>query len=118
MRDVLNTTYVSAGKIASEFEKELKKSLGLVNPVSVNSGTSALHLGLAVAGVKLGDEVILTAQTFIATGLAILMQGATPVFADIQYEIGNIDHKSIQKKITENQSYYAGSLGRIPLRYG
>jgi len=38
-----------------------------------------LHLALSVAGVKEGDEVILPAQTFIATGLAILMQGAVPV---------------------------------------
>lgn len=98
---VLNTTFVSAGDVAKEFEEELTSKLGLVNPVSVNSGTSALHLGLAVAGVVPGDEVILPPQTFVASGLSILIQGAKPVFADIQYKTGNIDSKSIKEKITE-----------------
>jgi len=98
---VLSSTYVSAGKVAKDFEKRLSDTLGLVNPVTVNSGTSALHLGLEVAGIGHGHEVILPAQTFVASGLAIMMTGATPVFADIQYETGNIDPKSIKKKITE-----------------
>ena len=100
--EVLKSTFVSAGEVAIEFEKELSDTLGLVNPVSVNSGTSALHLGLEVAGVGPGDEVILPAQTFVASGLSILMTGAAPVFADIQYETGNIDPESIKEKITEN----------------
>ena len=54
---VLNSTYVSAGKVADNFEKELSAALGLVNPVSVNSGTSALHLGLEIAGIGPGDKV-------------------------------------------------------------
>jgi perosamine synthetase len=68
--------------------------------VTVNSGTSALHLGLDIAGIKEGDEVIIPAQTFIATGLSVLMLKAVPVFADIQPDTGNIDPVSIEKKIT------------------
>tara|TARA_B110000008_G_C16971416_1_gene564076 strand:+ start:1832 stop:2929 length:1098 start_codon:yes stop_codon:yes gene_type:complete len=101
VKDVLKSGFVSAGNIAKNFEDALERELGLINPISVNSGTSALHLGLAVANIKPGDEVILPAQTFIATGLAVLMQGATPVFADIQYDTGNIDPDSIRNKITE-----------------
>ena len=86
--------------MVQRFETLLSEKLGFVNPVAVNSGTSALHLALVLAGVRAGDEVILPAQTFIATGMAILLQGATPVFADIQAETGNIDPISIQKKIT------------------
>lgn len=99
--DVLRSTYVSAGAMADKFEKELASRLGLVNPVTLNSGTSALHLALAVAGVGPGDEVIIPAQTFIATGLVVLMHYAKPVFADIQYKTGNIDPESIKEKITE-----------------
>lgn len=99
--EVLRSTFISAGKVAGQFEDALSEKLELVNPVAVNSGTSALHLALAIAGVGPGDEVILPAQTFVATGLVILMQGAKPVFADIQYETGNIDPASIRKKITE-----------------
>jgi perosamine synthetase len=100
VKKILNSTFVSAGKTAEQFEKELENVLKLKNVVTVNSGTSALHLGLNIAGVKDGDEVIIPAQTFIATGLAILMQNAIPVFADIQVDTGNIDPKSIEKKIT------------------
>ncbi len=98
---VLKTTFISAGKLAEEFEEKLAKDLGLINPVSLNSGTSALHLGLVLADIKPGDEVILPPQTFVASGLSILMQGATPVFADIQYQTGNLDPKTIKHKITE-----------------
>jgi perosamine synthetase len=98
--EVLSSTYLSAGKMAARFEIELSRKLGLVNPVSVNSGTSALHLALSVAKIGKGDEVILSPQTFVATGMVILMQGAKAVFADIQYETGNIDPSSIKDKIT------------------
>lgn len=101
VQEVLNSTFVSSGNLSKEFEKSLSDKLNLRNPVLVNSGTSALHLGLEVSNIKTGDEVILPAQTFIASGLSILMTGATPVFADIQYETGNIDPESIKKKITD-----------------
>lgn len=98
---VLDSTFISAGKMADLFENMLAEKLQVSKPVSVNSGTSALHLALAVAGVGPGDEVILPAQTFIATGFVILMLGAKPVFADIQLDTGNIDPASIRNKITE-----------------
>lgn len=100
VQKTLESTFISEGKVTAEFEEELKKS-GLSNPVSVNSGTSALHLALILAGVKKDDEVIIPAQTFIATGLSVLYQQAKPVFADIEYTTGNIDAKSVRKKITK-----------------
>jgi perosamine synthetase len=98
--EALKSGFISEGKLAREFERELAALLGLVNPVTVNSGTSALHLALVLAGVEPGDEVILPAQTFIASGLSILMCGAIPVFADIQPMTGNIAPESIARKIT------------------
>jgi perosamine synthetase len=80
VKDVLDSTFLSEGDVVKDFEGELYNKLGLINPVALNSGTSALHLALILAGVKEGDEVILPAQTFIATGLVILMQKAKPVF--------------------------------------
>lgn len=85
VKKVLDSTFLSEGEIVKEFEDGLSQKLGLVNPVAVNSCTSALHLALILAGVKENDEVILPAQTFIATGLVILMQKAKPVLA--QYSI-------------------------------
>lgn len=98
--ETLRSTFVSEGKRVRQFEEALTRLHGLVRPVAVNSGTSALHLALEIAGVGPGDEVILPAQTFIASGLAILMCGATPIFADIQALTGNIDPESVRTKIT------------------
>ena len=98
---VLNSTMLSEGELVKEFEKKLSVDLGIVNPVALNSGTTALHLGLILANVKPGDEVIIPAQTFVATGLAVLYMGAIPVFADIDYTTGNIDPISFKSKITE-----------------
>jgi perosamine synthetase len=96
----LLSTFISAGKMAEQFESALSSKLGLINPVTVNSGTSALHLALSIAGVGPGDEVIIPAQTFIATGMIVLMAGAKPVFADIQPDTGNISPESVKQKIT------------------
>ena len=97
---VLASTFLSEGKLVKEFETRLSAELGMVNPAALNSGTSALHLALEVAGVGSGDEVILSPQTFIASAITIIQVGAKPVFADIQYENGNIDPADIEHRIT------------------
>jgi perosamine synthetase len=97
---VLDSTFLSEGAMVAEFEKQLESRLGFSHPVAVNSGTSSLHLALVLAGIKEGDEVILPAQTFVATGLVILQQKAIPVFADIDYATGNVSPVSIEQKIT------------------
>lgn len=99
--NVIESTWLSEGKKVKEFENQLSQKLGIINPVAVNSGTSALHLSMILAGIKDGDEVICPAQTFVASSLVIVQQGAKPVFADIKYNTGNIDHESIKQKITE-----------------
>jgi perosamine synthetase len=97
---VLQSGWISEGVMVKRFESALSERLGLRNPVAVNSGTSALHLALALVGVGPGDEVILPAQTFVATGLVILMQRATPVFADIDPMTGNLAPASIAERIS------------------
>ncbi len=99
VQKVLNSGFLSEGETVLEFEKALEHHFGFGNCVSVNSGTSALHLALELAGVKEGDEVILPAQTFVASGLAILYLKAVPVFADIDYHTGNISVASVKEKI-------------------
>ena len=99
---VLNTLksgMISAGKKADLFENKLSE-YGLINPVSLNSGTITMHLALIASGVGKGDEVIIPAQTFISTGLAVLYVGAKPIFADINPYDGNIDVDSVRNKIT------------------
>ena len=100
VRETLESTRLSEGVRVKAFEAALMERLGLAHPAAVNSGTSALHLALVVAGVGPGDEVILPAQTFIATGLAILMCGAKPVFADIDPTTGNLSPAGFAAAIT------------------
>jgi perosamine synthetase len=97
---VLRSGWVSEGPMVKEFEARLASELGLLHPVALNSGTTALHLALVLCGVGAGDEVILPAQTFVATGLVVLMQGAAPVFADIDPLTGNLSPTSFAEKIT------------------
>lgn len=97
--NTLKSTFISAGKKAEQFESDLFPWVG--KTVTVNSGTAALHLALVSAHIGYGDEVILSPQTFIATGLAIKYCGAIPVFADIEYSSGNISPDSIKDKITD-----------------
>lgn len=96
---VLDSGRLSEGALVREFETALL-TLGLSHSIAVNSGTSALHIALVAAGITTGDEVILPAQTFVASGLTIVQQGAIPVFADIEYETGNISPESVRAKIT------------------
>ncbi len=98
---VLKSKFVSEGKITEKFEKELKKFLNIKYCATVNSGTSAIHLALIASNVKRGDEVIVPAQTFIASALPIIYIGAKPVFADIDSSTGNISSKGIKKLITK-----------------
>lgn len=96
----LASTRLSEGARVKAFEQALTERMGLVRPAAVNSGTSALHLALVVAGVGPGDEVILPAQTFIATALVVLQCGAQLVFADIDPWTGNLDSQDFARRIT------------------
>jgi perosamine synthetase len=63
-------------------------------------GTSALHLALAVSGVRAGDHVIVPAYSFVATALAVVHAGAIPIFADVDPLTGNLDTESASAAIT------------------
>lgn len=99
VNETLRAGQLAAGERVSQFEQELARTLGLIHPVAVNSGTSALHLALVLAGIGRGDEVILPAQAFIGSGFAIVMCGARPVFSDIQPLTGNLDPESLRQLV-------------------
>jgi perosamine synthetase len=94
---------VLSGPFAPEIralEKDFARWLGVKHCLATNSGTSAIHLALAAAGVCPGDEVITTAFSFVATALAVLHQNAIPVFVDIDPKTLNIDPKLVERAIT------------------
>jgi dTDP-4-amino-4,6-dideoxygalactose transaminase len=83
------------------FEREFAQYCEVKHCVALNSGTSALHLALLAAGVGPGDEVITTANMFVATAEAISYTGARPVFVDIDPVTANIDPPAIEAAITD-----------------
>ncbi|MGH9395375.1 MAG: DegT/DnrJ/EryC1/StrS family aminotransferase [Terriglobia bacterium] len=95
-----NASFILGEEVA-QFEKEFAAYCQTKYCVAVNSGTSALHLALLAVGVCPGDEVITSANTFIATAEAISYTGARPVFVDIDPETANIDPRRIEQAITK-----------------
>jgi dTDP-4-amino-4,6-dideoxygalactose transaminase len=97
------TRGVLSGAAAPEMrglENEFAAFVGARFCLATNSGTSALHIALAAAGVGPGDEVIVPALSFIATAQAVLHQGARPVFADIEPKTYNVDPGEVAGRIT------------------
>src|SRR3989338_3366776 len=85
---------VSSGRYVKEFEERFAALIGTKEAVAVSSGTDADTLALAVLydfGAKRGDEIIVPALSFVATGNAVLQAGFTPVFVDVQRHTLNID---------------------------
>ncbi len=100
--DVLRSGRVNqwTGSEVREFEKDYASYLGRAHAVAVMNGTAALELALKALGVGAGDEVITTPRTFIASASSAVLQGATPVFADVDRDSGNITADTIEKVIT------------------
>ncbi len=99
---VLRSGWLSTGPVTEKFEQAFSRYLGGGYAIAVSSGTAALHLALAAAGVKEGDEVVLPSLTFVATANSVLYVGAKPVFADIAGEDDfDISPLEIEKKITK-----------------
>jgi len=88
---VLATPVLTTGEWVDRFEEQLAAHVGRRAAVGVTSATGALHLSLLAAGVGPGDEVVTTPLTFAASATAVLQAGATPVFADVEPDTGNLD---------------------------
>jgi dTDP-4-amino-4,6-dideoxygalactose transaminase len=88
------------GREGAAFEQEIAKLCGVAHGIGVASGTDALILALRACGVQPGDEVILPAFTFVATGSAVSALGAKPVFADIRPETYNVDPAEFERRVT------------------
>ena len=101
LKEVLFSGLITQGPKVDEFEEKLANFIGNKKILTVNSGTSALHLALDLANVQEGDEVISTPMTCTATNWPILAHRAKIVWADIDPDTGNIDTESIKRCITK-----------------
>jgi dTDP-4-amino-4,6-dideoxygalactose transaminase len=97
---VMGETAFVAGRYAATFENEFAEYIGVRHCVAVANGTDALEIGLQAIGIKPGDEVLVPANTFIATAEGVSNIGALPVFVDIDAATYNIDPAKLEEKIT------------------
>jgi dTDP-4-amino-4,6-dideoxygalactose transaminase len=81
-------------------EAEFGAFVGAEHCLLTHCGTSALHLALAVSGVRAGDHVVVPAYSFVATALAVVHAGAIPIFADVDPLTGNLDPESANAALT------------------
>jgi len=98
--EVLVAQQFVLGPRCEAFEEEVAQICGTRYGVGVASGTGALEIALHACGVNAGDEVIVPAFTFIATGSAVTALGARPVFADIEPATFNLDPSLLEAHIT------------------
>jgi perosamine synthetase len=97
---VLRSGMIAQGPEVAAFEAEFAELVAGRECVAVNSGTSALHLGLLAAGIRPGDEVIVPSFTFAATGNAVRLAGATPIFVDIAPDTFGMAPAAVDAAIT------------------
>jgi len=97
---VLRSGRLALGPKIQEFEQMIADYVGVKYAIAVNSGTSALHLIVRSLGIGPGDEVLVPSFTFASSVNAIIYEGATPVFIDIEPETYNLDVCDLEKKIT------------------
>jgi perosamine synthetase len=91
---------LALGPKAEQFEQAVADYVGVRHAVAVSSGTAALHLIVKALGIGAGDEVLVPSFTFAASVNALLYEGATPVFVDIEDATYNLDPRDLKKKIT------------------
>jgi dTDP-4-amino-4,6-dideoxygalactose transaminase len=100
LQNICESTSFAQGPATSEFEAKFAAYCGVGHCVSLNSGTSALHLALRCLDVGPGDEVVTVSMTFIATAWAISYVGATPVFVDIDPIRRTLNPDNLEAAIT------------------
>ncbi len=104
INSALEAKMLTRGRYVEEFEKKFAALFGVKYGVAMSSGTDADALACAVLydyGAQRGDEIIVPALTFVATGNAVLQAGFTPVFVDVKRDTLNIDVDKIEKAITK-----------------
>ena len=101
VKKTIKSGWLTHGKNTTMFEEKFKKYTNSKYAVTVSSCTAALHISCLALNLKKGDEVIVPAMSHTATSHAVEYTGAKAIFADIDFNTGNIDPKNIEKKITK-----------------
>ncbi|AIG73198.1 Hypothetical protein AJAP_01305 [Amycolatopsis japonica] len=122
--EVLRGDWLTTGPAVTRFESDLAEHTGGTPAVAVTSGTAALHVAYAAAGIGPDDEVVTSPMTFVATAATAALLGGNVVFADVEADTGNLDPAAAAAAVTSRTKVvaavdYAGhpaeldELGRI-----
>ena len=99
--DVLRSGRLSLGPVIEHFEELVAERVGAPYAVALSSGTAGLHLLCRAAGLGPGDEAITSPLSFVASANCFVLEGATPVFADIDPRTLNLDPVAVEAAVTE-----------------
>jgi dTDP-4-amino-4,6-dideoxygalactose transaminase len=97
---VLESGQFVLGPAVEAFERSFAEYSGVKHAVACSSGTAALHLVMAAAGIGQGDEVLTVPMTFVATASAVVYAGARPTFVDIEPRTATMDPDLVEQAIT------------------
>ncbi len=100
LNDVMENTAFSGGPFVEKFEKHFSEWNGSKHTLGISNGTIALQMAFQTLGIGPGDEVIVPANTFIATAWGVSHAGGTPVFVDCDPDTWEIDPAKIEAAIT------------------
>ncbi len=114
---VFSGKFVS-GKLVKKFEENFSKYIGLKSAAAFNSGTASLHAAMNSLNLKKNDEVIIPSISFMSTATAVLHQGCTPIFCDVNLDDYCLNIEDFKKKITRNTKavipvHFAGNACKI-----
>ena len=110
VQEAFDTNWIAPlGPNVDGFEAEFAAKTGAGYAAALSSGTAALHLALRLAGVKAGDEVVVSTLTFVASASPVVYLGARPVFVDSERESWNLDPDLVEEFLEER-----ARQGRLP----
>jgi len=112
VKNVLESGTLVHGKVTSDFEKEFAERIGVKNAIAVSSCTAGMHLGLFISEISVGAKVAVPAMTHVATAHVVELQGAQPIFIDVNKDTGNICTKKL-REVAQNTKLDA----IIPVHY-
>lgn len=99
--DIIRSGWLVYGDVTRRAERELANLFGSEDFVMTSSCTASLQIALMLSNIGIGDEVITTPMTWVATSNVIVHQGATPVFVDVDPTTGIIDFQKLKSAITK-----------------
>ena len=99
--EVLRSGRLSLGPWIDRFEEQIAERVGAPHAAALSSGTAGLHLLCKIAGLGPGDEVITSPLSFVSSANCFILEGATPVFADVDPVTLNLDPTTVEAAITE-----------------